>query len=61
MKTNRWLLPEGVQEVLPPESWRLEAARRQLLDVYRRWGFDLIRPPLIEYLDSLVTGDRLLG
>ena len=56
MKTNRWVLPEGVQEVLPPESWRLEAARRQLLDVYRRWGFDLIRPPLIEYLDSLLTG-----
>lgn len=56
MQTNRWLLPEGVQEVLPPESWRLEAARRRLLDLYRRWGFDLIRPPLIEYLDSLLTG-----
>lgn len=56
MKTNRWLLPEGVPEVLPPESWRLEAARRRLLDLYWRWGFDLIRPPLIEYLDSLLTG-----
>lgn len=56
MKTNRWLLPEGVPEILPPESWRLEAARRLLLDLYWRWGFDLIRPPLIEYLDSLLTG-----
>lgn len=56
MQSNRWLLPEGVQETLPPDSWRLEAARRRLLDLYRRWGFDLIRPPLIEYLDSLLTG-----
>src|SRR5699024_10176996 len=49
----------GVQTcALPisPESWRLEAARRALLDLYWRWGYDLIRPPLIEYLDSLLTG-----
>ena len=56
MQSNRWLLPEGVQEMVPPESWRLESARRQLLDLYWRWGYDLIRPPLIEYLDSLLTG-----
>lgn len=56
MRSDRWLLPEGVREILPPESWRLEAARRRLLDLYWRWGFDLIRPPLIEYLDSLLTG-----
>lgn len=56
MQSKRWLLPEGVQETVPPESWRLEAARRALLDLYWRWGFDLIRPPLIEYLDSLLTG-----
>ncbi|ROO29051.1 ATP phosphoribosyltransferase [Salinisphaera orenii MK-B5] len=56
MQSKRWLLPEGVQEMVPPESWRLEAARRELLDLYWRWGFDLIRPPLIEYLDSLFTG-----
>src|SRR5699024_11792889 len=56
MQANRWLLPEGVQEVLPPESWRLETARRKLLDLYWRWGYELIRPPLIEYLDSLLTG-----
>tara|TARA_B100002052_G_scaffold120138_1_gene110511 strand:- start:7428 stop:8633 length:1206 start_codon:yes stop_codon:yes gene_type:complete len=56
MQSKRWLLPEGVTETVPPESWRLEAARRALLDLYWRWGFDLIRPPLIEYLDSLLTG-----
>ncbi len=56
MQSKRWLLPEGVQETVPPESWRLEAARRALLDLYWRWGFDLIRPPLIEYLESLLTG-----
>lgn len=56
MQSDRWLLPEGVEEVLPPESWSLETARRRLLDLYWRWGFDLIRPPLIEYLDSLLTG-----
>lgn len=56
MRSDRWMLPEGVQEVLPPKSWRLEAARRKLLDLYWRWGYELIRPPLIEYLDSLLTG-----
>ncbi|RJS93850.1 ATP phosphoribosyltransferase regulatory subunit [Salinisphaera sp. Q1T1-3] len=56
MQSKRWLLPEGVQETVAPESWRLEAARRSLLDLYWRWGYDLIRPPLIEYLDSLLTG-----
>lgn len=56
MQSKRWLLPEGVQEMVPPGSWRLEAARRALLDLYWRWGYDLIRPPLIEYLDSLFTG-----
>lgn len=56
MQSKRWLLPEGVQETVPPESWRLEAARRALLDLYWRWGYELIRPPLIEYLESLLTG-----
>ncbi|MGB7754592.1 MAG: ATP phosphoribosyltransferase regulatory subunit [Salinisphaera sp.] len=56
MQSKRWLLPEGVQETVPPESWRLEAARRALLDLYWGWGYELIRPPLIEYLDSLLTG-----
>lgn len=53
---DKWLLPEGIEEVLPPEAWRLECARRELLDLYSRWGYELIMPPFIEYLDSLLTG-----
>lgn len=53
---DRWLLPEGVEEALPPDAWRLESARRALLDLYRSWGYALIRPPLIEFLESLLTG-----
>ena len=53
---DQWLLPEGIDEVLPPEAWRLEYARRELLDLFSHWGYDLIMPPLIEYLESLLTG-----
>lgn len=53
---DRWLLPDGVKEVLPPEAERIESVRRQLLDLYRHWGYDLVMTPLIEYLDSLLTG-----
>ncbi|WP_305856263.1 ATP phosphoribosyltransferase regulatory subunit [Balneatrix alpica] len=53
---DRWLLPDGVKEVLPPEAERIESVRRQLLDLYRSWGYDLVMPPLVEYLESLLTG-----
>ena len=53
---NRWLLPQGIEEALPPEARQLEAMRRQLLDTYARWGYQLVMPPFIEYLDSLLTG-----
>lgn len=56
MTTKRWLLPEGVEEVLAPASWRLEALRGRLLSLFRSWGYDLVVPPLIEYLESLLTG-----
>ncbi|MGH8530887.1 MAG: ATP phosphoribosyltransferase regulatory subunit [Nevskiales bacterium] len=56
MRVDRWLLPEGVDEALPDVAWRLERARAKLLGVYRAWGYELIRPPFIEYLDSLLTG-----
>ena len=55
-KQDKWLLPEGIEEVLPPEAGRLELARRELLDLYARWGYELIMPPFIEYLESLLTG-----
>ena len=53
---NRWLLPEGIEELLPAQAGRLEQLRRELLDLYRGWGYELILPPFIEYLDSLLTG-----
>ena len=53
---NSWLLPQGIEESLPPEARQLEAMRRQLLDTYARWGYQLVMPPFIEYLDSLLTG-----
>jgi len=53
---DRWLLPEGVEEILPEEAFRLETLRRQILDLYASWGYDLVIPPLIEYLDSLLVG-----
>lgn len=53
---NRWLLPEGIEELLPAQAAQLEQLRRELLDVYRAWGYEQIIPPFIEYLDSLLTG-----
>lgn len=53
---DRWLLPEGVEEVLPPQALKLETLRRELLDLYRGWGYEFIITPMIEYLDSLLVG-----
>jgi ATP phosphoribosyltransferase regulatory subunit len=53
---NRWLLPEGIEELLPGQAWQLEQMSRGLLDLYSSWGYELIIPPFIEYLDSLLTG-----
>ena len=55
-RTERWLLPEGMEELVPPESLRLERMRRLLLDLFSRWGYELVTPPFIEYLESLLTG-----
>ncbi len=54
--TDRWLLPEGIEELLPPEAERLEHVRRGLLDLFHTWGYRQVIPPFIEYLDSLLTG-----
>ncbi len=53
-KANRWLLPDGVDEILPPRANQLETLRRDILDLYRTRGYDLIKTPLIEFLDSLL-------
>lgn len=53
-KNNRWLLPDGVEEILPKQAWQIESFQRQALDLYRSWGYELIIPPLIEYSESLL-------
>jgi ATP phosphoribosyltransferase regulatory subunit len=53
---RNWLLPEYIEDVLPAEAARVEALRRTLLDVFRVHGYELVQPPLLEYLESLLTG-----
>jgi len=52
----RWLLPESISDILPSEARRIEMLRRRLLDLYRTYGYELVVPPMIEYLESLLTG-----
>ena len=56
MTKNHWLLPEGIEEVLPEAAKRIERIRHDLLRLYRGWGYELVMPPFIEYLESLLTG-----
>ena len=51
-----WLLPENLADTLPAEARRIEELRRKLLDLYRSYGYELVAPPLVEYLDSLLSG-----
>lgn len=53
---KHWLLPEGIDELLPAQARELEKMRRCLLDTYASWGYELVITPFIEYLDSLLTG-----
>lgn len=53
---DRWLLPDGIEEILPQEAKAIDTLRRQLLDLYSTWGYDMVIPPLLEYTDSLLTG-----
>ena len=56
MSADIWLLPEGIEEALPEDAYWLESARRRLIDLYQSWGYQLVMPPFIEYLESLLTG-----
>ncbi len=53
---SAWLLPEHIADVLPAEAARIEQLRRSLLDRARCCGFELVMPPLLEHLESLLTG-----
>lgn len=55
-REDRWILPEGIDELLPPAAWQLEQLRRSLLDLYHSWGYELVLPPFVEFLDSLLVG-----
>ena len=53
---NQWLLPDGIEDVLPKQALRMEKLRRQALDLYYSWGYDLVIPPLVEFTESLLSG-----
>ena len=58
----RWLLPENIADVLPSEARAIEELRRRLLDLYRSYGYELVMPPMLEHIESLLTGSgRDLG
>jgi ATP phosphoribosyltransferase regulatory subunit len=53
---RNWLLPEYIEDVLPAEAARIEFLRRQLLDLFRVHGYQYVIPPMLEYMESLITG-----
>lgn len=57
MSDNKhWVLPQGIEEALPAQASVLESTRRRVLDLYRSWGYELVIPPFIEHIESLLTG-----
>lgn len=54
--SSAWLLPEHIADVLPSQARRIEELRRALLDLARTYGCELVMPPLLEHLDSLLSG-----
>jgi ATP phosphoribosyltransferase regulatory subunit len=53
---RNWLLPENVEDILPPEAQHIERLRTALLELFRVHGYQLVIPPMLEYTDSLLTG-----
>jgi ATP phosphoribosyltransferase regulatory subunit len=56
IESKSWILPEGIEEILPPRAYELELLYRKIIDGFDAWGYELVMPPLVEYLDSLLTG-----
>lgn len=54
--SNNWLLPEFIADVLPAEARKMEELRRLILDKFRIYGYELVMPPMLEYVESLLTG-----
>ena len=55
-RIENWMLPDGVEEILPEEARHIEDLRRRLLNLFARWGFDLVIPPMMEFSDALMVG-----
>lgn len=53
---RNWLLPENLEDVLPPQALRVDGLRAKLLELFRVHGYELVIPPMLEYLESLLTG-----
>ena len=53
---RKWLLPEYIEDILPVPARRIESLRRGMLDLFERHGYQLVLPPTLEYVDSLLTG-----
>ncbi len=53
---RKWLLPEYIEDVLPEPARRIEALRRGMLDLFALHGYQLVVPPMLEYVESLLTG-----
>ena len=53
---GHWILPQGIEEALPEQAARLESLRRNLLDLYTSWSYEMVMPPFIDHIESLLTG-----
>src|ERR1700704_4381096 len=53
---RNWLLPEKFEDILPPQARRIDRMRARLLELFRVHGYELVIPPMLEYLESLLTG-----
>lgn len=53
-----WMLPEGVVEALPDEATKLNALEQTALSTFSRWGYQLLRPPMMEYADTFIADDQ---
>jgi len=51
---NNWLLPEGIDELTGEQAVSFVSIRRRLLDLYQSWGYELVVPPMVEYIESLI-------
>lgn len=56
VEKGRWLVPDGIEDILPKQAEQIEFWRREMLDEFSRWGYELVMPPIVEFTQSLLTG-----